>query len=642
MKRLMSLETILAIAMVIILSMGAACTPTTDIPVEPDSALPGDAGSAETTEPAVEAEEPGASDPLADGEWVLLAYGPEGDLIQVPADAGVTLNLAEGSVNGSAGCNHYFGEYTVTGDQVAVGPLGATEMWCEGKMELEDAYLGILSEATSFNLAEDGSELVLTGPAGTLRFGQPGTAATDLLAGSEWVLVEYGPEGDLVAPLPQKDLTIAFVDGAINGSAGCNGYGGEYLVDGNSIEFGPIAGTMMWCEDLSEQESAYLAILGEVETFLLAEDASELVLEGPAGLLRYGRPEPIADLPLEGNVWVLDTIISGETAQSVLAGSTVSLEFEGERLGGSTGCNSYGTQYVLDGDAITVGMMEVTLQYCSDDLMAQEADYLTALNAAEALALEGGRLSIVHPEGALIFKPATSLSLEGSTWVLTGIAKGDAVVQTWIDVEITAEFADGKMAGSSGCNRYSAGYELDGQNISVGMSIGTLMACDEERMAREAEFLGALEAVASYEIKMETLVLMDAEGKPVMVFEAATDLPLEGTAWALQSIATKDAIVSTTFDSDINATFAEGQVSGSAGCNQYFAGYELEGESLTLGVIGRTEMACMEEGRMEREDAFLKALEAVAGYSIKMNTLTLTDADGETLIIFTDGDALPQ
>jgi heat shock protein HslJ len=642
MKRFMSLETILALGMALILVMGVACTPTADIPEEPDSVIPGDAGSPEPTEPALEPDEPGINDPLAGAEWTLLAYGPEGALIEVPAGTGVTLNFSDGSVTGSAGCNNYFGQYRVSGGELQVGPLGSTEMWCEGKMELEDAYLAILSETETYVLAEDGSDLILVGAAGTLRFGRSGMAAADLLAGSEWVLVEYGSEGDLVAPLPEKDLSLIFEDGAIGGSAGCNGYGADYAVDGETIEFGPIVSTMMWCEDLSDQENAYLAILGEVETFVLAADGSELVLEGPAGLLRYHRPAPVADLPLEGTIWVLETIISGETAQSALAGSTVSLEMDGDRLGGSTGCNFYGTGYSLDGDTITVGMMEVTLQYCSDELMAQEAAYLAALNAAETIALEGERLSIFHPDGALVFKPATHLPLEGSTWVLTGIAKGDAMIQTWIDVEITAEFVDGTMAGSSGCNRYSAGYELDGQSLKIGMAMGTLMACDEERMGREGEFLGALEAVDSYEIKMETLTLMGADGKSVMVFQVATDLPLEGTAWTLQAIAAEDAIVSTAFDSEITATFAEGQVSGSAGCNQYFAGYELEGEGLYLGPVGRTEMACMEVDRMEREDAFLKALEAVAGYSIKMGTLTLTDAAGETLIIFTSGEGTPQ
>ena len=328
--------------------------------------------------------------------------------------------------------------------------------------------------------------------------------------------------------------------------------------------------------------------------------------------------------------------------RQTLAGSTTTLEFADEKLSGSTGCNFFGAGYTLEGDVISVAIMEVTLQYCSDGLMAQEGAYLTALGAAQSLALEGERLAIIHPEGELIFKPATDMPLEGSTWVLNGIAHSGAIVETWIDAEITAEFVDGKMVGSSGCNHYSVAYALEGESLSLSMAIGTLIACDEERMAREAEFLGALEKVASHQIKMDSLTLSDAEGNPVIHFRLATDLPLEGTDWTLQGIVESGGMVSSWVDAEITAEFAAGQVTGSAGCNQYFSGYELDGASLSMGPVGRTEMACMGEGRMEREDAFLKALEAVKSYSIKMDALTLTDAAGETLIIFKAGEAAPQ
>lgn len=39
---------------------------------------------------------------------------------------------ADGSFNGSDGCNGIFGEYTVSGDTVALGDMGSTLMFCEG------------------------------------------------------------------------------------------------------------------------------------------------------------------------------------------------------------------------------------------------------------------------------------------------------------------------------------------------------------------------------------------------------------------------------------------------------------------------------------------------------------------------------
>ena len=59
-------------------------------------------------------------------------------------------------------------------------------------------------------------------------------------------------------------------------------------------------------------------------------------------------------------------------------------------------------------------------------------------------------------------------------------------------------------------------------------------------------------------------------------------------------------------------TFAEGRVSGHAGCNRMMAGYELGPAAGQIAVKGpaTTRMAC-EEGRMKFEAAFTKAFGAV-------------------------------
>lgn len=58
-------------------------------------------------------------------------------------------------------------------------------------------------------------------------------------------------------------------------------------------------------------------------------------------------------------------------------------------------------------------------------------------------------------------------------------------------------------------------------------------------------------------------------------------------------------------------TFAEGRVSGHAGCNRMMAGYELGPEVGKIAIKGpaTTRMAC-EEGRMKFEAAFTKAFGA--------------------------------
>ena len=61
----------------------------------------------------------------------------------------------------------------------------------------------------------------------------------------------------------------------------------------------------------------------------------------------------------------------------------------------------------------------------------------------------------------------------------------------------------------------------------------------------------------------------------------------------------------------ITANFGEdGQLTGSAGCNDYFGPYETDGQKISMGPFGTGRTACSEpEGIMEQESQYLAALE---------------------------------
>jgi heat shock protein HslJ/LysM repeat protein len=115
-------------------------------------------------------------------------------------------------------------------------------------------------------------------------------------------------------------------------------------------------------------------------------------------------------------------------------------------------------------------------------------------------------------------------------------------------------------------------------------------------------------------------------------------MPLEGTLWTLVSYGDPSAPQAVLEGSEITAEFdsAEGTVSGSAGCNSYFGSYEVDGETITFGLLGSTLMACLEpEGIMDQEQAYLAALASVATYHIQGDKLEIRDADGALVLQFT-------
>ncbi len=68
----------------------------------------------------------------------------------------ITLVIEDGRISGSAGCNRYFVEYEVKGNELSTGMIASTEMACEGeRMTQEMEYLSALSSVSGFEVGED-------------------------------------------------------------------------------------------------------------------------------------------------------------------------------------------------------------------------------------------------------------------------------------------------------------------------------------------------------------------------------------------------------------------------------------------------------------------------------------------------------
>ena len=95
----------------------------------------------------------GTSD-LAGSDWTLVDMGGTADFARLVP----TLHFGEdGMVSGFAGCNKFSGSYTVTGDELSLGPLASTKMACEPPASaVESAMLEALAGVSSWSIGEDG------------------------------------------------------------------------------------------------------------------------------------------------------------------------------------------------------------------------------------------------------------------------------------------------------------------------------------------------------------------------------------------------------------------------------------------------------------------------------------------------------
>jgi heat shock protein HslJ len=108
--------------------------------------------------------------------------------------------------------------------------------------------------------------------------------------------------------------------------------------------------------------------------------------------------------------------------------------------------------------------------------------------------------------------------------------------------------------------------------------------------------------------------------------------PLEGIEWRLtHHVGSEGELVAVVEDVLATATFVDGSVAGSTGCNRYHAAYGVDGSRMSVGTIAMTMMACDPE-RSAVERAFTSALEAAVAFAIAGDRLDLADANGRVVL----------
>lgn len=104
-------------------------------------------------------------------------------------------------------------------------------------------------------------------------FGCSETMRVPFIKNTAWKLTEWPGH-----TIPKNaDATLNFIaNGGVGGKAFCNSYGGTETIQGDSIKFGAMFSTKMYCVDLSASETAYLNDLARITT--MATKKNQLIL----------------------------------------------------------------------------------------------------------------------------------------------------------------------------------------------------------------------------------------------------------------------------------------------------------------------------------------------------------------------------
>jgi len=105
---------------------------------------------------------------------------------------------------------------------------------------------------------------------------------------------------------------------------------------------------------------------------------------------------------------------------------------------------------------------------------------------------------------------------------------------------------------------------------------------------------------------------------------------LSGTRWILQSMHGQELLE----DTAIILKLTENEISGSSGCNLYYAQYTTQPKNrIEIDEVANTDMGCFEPvGILEQEEEYISTLQKATSYSLDGENLFIADKQGNILL----------
>lgn len=223
------------------------------------------------------------------------------------------------------------------------------------------------------------------------------------LEGTDWLLVSDGTSVTVPAGVP---VTLT-VEGAVaSGTGPCNAYSAPMTVDGDTIEIGAVASSMMTCEEpLMAAEAEYFSALAGVQSFEVTEE--QLVLSGADDVTLTYEVVPTGDETALAGEWeVVNLATSGALAglSTPIEGTTPTVTFTDGTVALGGGCNNGSSTYVLDGDSLTFTPVAATMMACEEPagIMDQDADLAAALERTSRVELAPSQAILLDADGVIV------------------------------------------------------------------------------------------------------------------------------------------------------------------------------------------------------------------------------------------------
>jgi heat shock protein HslJ len=574
--------------------------------------------------------------PLDNTFWYLVALGRRPTLAgtEVTAQFAVNANGVTAIMSGSGGCNDYS---TDIGPNFAVGPIASTKKACQQPVsDQENAYFSWLQTAYTYSLA--GNQLIIPTSRGVLTYsterptlpevaptavirapefgdtGQPvvfdgsaSSAGTSPIARYEWnmadgtflvgqtvqytydkpgpydvqlkVIDEVGKVGEayhtiMINPVVEVSGPTAVIRApdfgdtgqaiTFDGSASTQGTAAidryEWNMGDGSVQNGPTI------QHTYDQPGGYEVQLKVIDVAGQVDEAIHSIMINP--VVEVTPPTAAIRAPDFGNTGQAVTFDGSASTQG-----TAAIDRYEWNMGDGSVQNGPTVQHTYD----QPGGYEVQLKVI--DAAGQVGEDVHSIMINPAVEVTGPKAVIQGPPTAMVGEPVTysAANSQQGTGAVTGFI--------W-------QSGDGQDTPQTPDNTFTVTYNQPGTyNPAVTV--------------------------------IDANGMTDSSATQIQIQAESTEIPLEGTPWALQG---------TLPETLITIQFGNGTLSGNGGCNTYNAGYSStkaagSSNSISVGPITSTQMACPDE-IMAQEQSYLASLQTASAYSISGATLTLTTALG--------------
>lgn len=226
-----------------------------------------------------------------------------------------------------------------------------------------------------------------------------GSVRTDLpLTGVHWSVdsVTVGGKKTAAPAGAQVEITDK---GRAQGNYGCNHFGADVKVEGDTVTVSPGEMTEMACaKDIQGfEDTLRAAFSGRLKAKITDGKLTLTTEKGDSIALTSERPAPLV-----GTKWSVNSLLSAGTASSLPAGTDKKAYLTFGKDGsvqGSLGCNTFHSTAKISGADITFGRLATTRKMCPGPEMNLERELLKVLHGTVTYQLQHRGLTLTAPNG---------------------------------------------------------------------------------------------------------------------------------------------------------------------------------------------------------------------------------------------------